>query len=611
MRALFADLHVRLAEMEGRLQWQTSHVDSRQREVMSHLGKKSGSQPSRTSPRLSPPVPESAGRKEDPPSPSYLKDSANEEIINCSPCSDITLEIAEENASQPSVQKPSGPVVKLTSDLLFEPELPDEPLPMVDPARISTGSEALSQKSSTKTNSRRSNFNQKLLLANANSGSPTLEDLVRIRATKREQGTLARGASRGTLGDIAKSLYGERLLFGDIGIKRQDLAEDLYDVSVFYKPTGIWQAVARSEWFSNLTLLVICANTVYIGIDADRNDAEVITDAHILFQIFENSFCVFFTAEWSIRFFAFRYKRDCIKDTWFKFDTALVVLMITETWILPFTLGSAGTGIPTGMVKMFRLLRLFRMARLMRAFPELVAMIKGVRVAAKAVLSALFLAVMLIYIFGVIMFITVQNAESRRVKKWFGRLYTSMWTLLIHGTFMDSPHYIFNDLVDNDEILACILMVLFIMASALTVMNMLIGVLCEVVTQVAETEKEDNAVKLVKENLLVIIRELDEDGSGSISKRELQLMLDHEAALKCLDDLGVDLGYFMEIMDMFYSETEDIQTHRIIDVILMLRANRAPTIKDIVHGQKYTRWKIKTSLQGIEEHLGELVKHDA
>merc|ERR1740121_1450995 len=120
---------------------------------------------------------------------------------------------------------------------------------------------------------------------------------------------------------------------------------------------------------------------------------------------------------------------------------------------------------------------------------------------------------------------------------------------------------------------------------------MLIGVLCEVVTQVAETEKEDNAVKMVKDNLLTIIRELDEDGSGSISKRELQLMLDHEAALKVLDDLGVDLGYFMEQMDMFYSETEDIATHRIIDVILMLRANRAVTIKDIVHGQKYTRWK--------------------
>ena len=34
----------------------------------------------------------------------------------------------------------------------------------------------------------------------------------------------------------------------------------------------------------------------------------------------------------------------------------------------------------------------------------------------------------------------------------------------------------------------------------------LTGVLCEVVTQVAENEKEDNAVKLVKDNLLVILR---------------------------------------------------------------------------------------------------------
>merc|ERR1719253_319373 len=174
-------------------------------------------------------------------------------------------------------------------------------------------------------------------------------------------------------------------------------------------------------------------------------------------------------------------------------------------------------------------------------------------------------------------------------------------TLLLYGTFMDSIGYVFRDLKEDNQTLAQVIMLLFVLASALTVMNMLIGVLCEVVTQVAETEKEDNAVKLVKDNLLVIMKEMDEDGSGTICKAEIQQMLDNEAALETLGNLGVALGYFMEQMDMFYSETEDIATHRIIDMILMLRANRPPTIKDIVHGQKFTRWKITSALTDFEE----------
>jgi len=230
-------------------------------------------------------------------------------------------------------------------------------------------------------------------------------------------------------------------------------------------------------------------------------------------------------------------------------------------------------------------------------------MIKGVRVASRAVLSALLMIFLLIYIFGVIMNIMLKETDHPLVYEKFGRLGPTMKTLLLYGTFMDSIGYVFRDLEEDGKMLAQAIMLLFVLASALTVMNMLIGVLCEVVTQVAETEKEDTAVKLVKDNLLVIIREMDEDGSGTISKEEIQQMLSNQAALEVLDNLGVDLGYLMEQMDMFYSETEDIAAHRIIDMILMLRANRPPTIKDLVHGQKFTRWKITSTAAALEEHI--------
>jgi len=407
----------------------------------------------------------------------------------------------------------------------------------------------------------------------------------------------------GDTDDQARSTVANQHFQEHCGNANADLAQEIYDVSMFYYDTGYAQQIARSELFSNITLAVIAANTVYIGVESDNNDAGEDETPHLSFQVSDQLFCAFFTFEWLVRYLSFRFKRDCIKDMWFKFDSALVLLMVLETWILPVFLGSGGLGIPTGMVKMLRLLRLARMARLMRAFPELVAMIKGVRVASRAVLSALLMNVMLIYIFGVIMNIMLKESDNPLVLDKFGRLLPTMMTLLLYGTFMDSIGYIFRDFREDGQNLAQVVMLLFVLASALTVMNMLIGVLCEVVTQVAETEKEDNAVKLVKDNLLVIMREMDEDGSGDISKEEIQELLNNEAALEVLENLGVDLGYLMEQMDMFYSETEDIAAHRIIDMILMLRANRPPSIKDVVAAQKFTRWKITSTVAALEDRM--------
>ena len=56
-------------------------------------------------------------------------------------------------------------------------------------------------------------------------------------------------------------------------------------------------------------------------------------------------------------------------------------------------------------------------------------------------------------------------------------------------------------------------------------MSMLIGVLCEVVSQVSRAEKENAAVKLMRNTLVDKMKTLDEDGSGSISKDEMRAVL--------------------------------------------------------------------------------------
>merc|ERR1712100_104438 len=104
-----------------------------------------------------------------------------------------------------------------------------------------------------------------------------------------------------------------------------------------------------------------------------------LTQAHWGFQIAEHMFCSYFTFEMTVRFCAFRRKRDCLQDTWFKFDFGLLAMMVLETWVEPVVIYATGIKqtLPIGPVKLLRLLRLARLMRLLRNLPELVTMITG------------------------------------------------------------------------------------------------------------------------------------------------------------------------------------------------------------------------------------------
>eukprot|EP00747_Dinoflagellata_sp_TGD_P222930 gnl/TRDRNA2_/TRDRNA2_94598_c0_seq1.p1 gnl/TRDRNA2_/TRDRNA2_94598_c0~~gnl/TRDRNA2_/TRDRNA2_94598_c0_seq1.p1 ORF type:complete len:586 (+),score=119.53 gnl/TRDRNA2_/TRDRNA2_94598_c0_seq1:62-1819(+) len=441
---------------------------------------------------------------------------------------------------------------------------------------------------------------------------PAPRDTVRTRATTNDRKSAmvtadGRHRSQRETKTILERRLGRRQdLFEEMGPDKSDLSNKEYDVADMYWEDGVCQAIARSGLFANITLTIIGINSIYIGIDADHNDQDNLANADVGFQVCENLFCIFFSFEWLVRFFAFRHKVNCVKDLWFTFDTALVLMMIVETWLVPLT-ASGGVGIPTGMIKMLRLLRLARCARLIRNFPEVVAMMKGVRKASRAVASALLMLVVLVYVFGVMLFTLLKTEQDQIVSSRFRDLTTTMFTLLIDGTFMDNIGFVSRSLLETKSYIEAILLMWFVLCSALTVMNMLIGVLCEVVSAVAAAEKEDNAIRLVKGNLLTMLRELDEDQSGHISRDEIQRVLDDEASLETLYSLNVEVKYLMEQLDMLYEEEghdDELSIHQIMNLILMLRGDRPSLMSDLLHFQTFNQWKTAKQLERLEVHIG-------
>ena len=141
---------------------------------------------------------------------------------------------------------------------------------------------------------------------------------------------------------------------------------------------GCAQQIARHPFFDNLTILVVLANSIWLGIDADLNTEPILFNAHPAIIFGENFFATYFTIEILIRFLAFQRKVHAFRDLWFTFDLCLALLIIVETWVTPVILLLAGgfSGLPGGtvmlrLIRLVRLVRLTRLTRLLRSFPEL------------------------------------------------------------------------------------------------------------------------------------------------------------------------------------------------------------------------------------------------
>jgi len=390
-------------------------------------------------------------------------------------------------------------------------------------------------------------------------------------------------------------------MFGKNEHKHEKLDEAAYDVCNFYKTEGVAQAIARSGLFGKITLAVISINAVYIGIDADRNTADTLLEADPPFQISENLFALFFTFELVVRFLAFKHKRNCLKDAWFVFDSFLVSLMVLETWCLSAILllsgssGSGGVALPTGPLRLLRLLRLSRLVRLLRSLPDLLTLVNGIFAASKAVTSSLVLIIVLNYVFAIMMHMFLKDVVALHDD--FRTLGLTMWTLAMDGTFMDSTKERLDLLrslesdPDFDSAMAwmmILVMFAYILLTNITVMNMLIGVLCEVVSEVKGRDQEKIAITFMKQHLRGMLEALDVDNNGQIAKDELADLLTVPVAVKVLEELEVNPSNLIDMTDSLFEadadagRVQEVTREELMEVILKIRGNRAVQMEDIV-----------------------------
>jgi len=337
----------------------------------------------------------------------------------------------------------------------------------------------------------------------------------------------------------------------------------------------IFARIAYNPYFEMTTMGVIVSNAIWIGIDTNLNHGSMMEDGKLPLEpmsiVVENLFCVYFTFEVFVRFFAFDVKKKCVLDAWFVFDSVLVACMIIETWIMVIIEAIVGGKLsamgPLAVLRLLRLLRLARMGRLLRAVPELAKLVKGIVKAARSVIFILIFLILVMYIFAIILTGSLSDREkypltpycSQEVAKGlnetegcladheFGDLGQDLcasmgdtiMTLFTRGVLGDNLDETVQAILDQSVMLMWVFFVFLIITFA-TLLNMLIGVICGVISEAASEEEEAEAANSLRDTIEEAFAEIDMDHNGLVSSKEWHQIKENESVREAFRNIGVE-----------------------------------------------------------------------
>merc|ERR1712232_1124671 len=147
---------------------------------------------------------------------------------------------------------------------------------------------------------------------------------------------------------------------------------------------------------------------------------------------------------------------------------------------------------------------------------------------------------------------------------------------------------------------------LFTCCASIVLMNMLTGIIVEVMHIVGAMEKEELMVNYVKKTMNEVLRstDIDQDGNEMLSVHEFQALLLTPGTARVIRDLGVDPVGLVDFADFLYRDRDEISFPEVIQLLVQLRGANQCTVKDIVDLRKFVAQELRYMEKHFQKHLG-------
>jgi len=322
--------------------------------------------------------------------------------------------------------------------------------------------------------------------------------------------------------------------------------------------------VANKAWFNLIIGVMLCVNTIVIGIETDYSRGRRLED-RLVFFVIEALFAVTFFSEVIVRMHHLGWEYAI--DPWNIFDYCLVVFGWTDVLVSVTDTGSGGLRLASSL-RLFRLLRVVRSIQGVKVLAGLWVVIQGLLDSYRTVLWVAFALWVFIFCFGAAL--CVLGGQDRfAFEFWYlghtyvGSVLRAMLTMLQVATFdrwaADVARPLFHVAPMATPVLfLCIFVVSF------GTLNILVAVMVErisVITADRRTHADQARVRMEAYMLESMVEDLhanDKDGSGDISQKEFKKIIRIPALVKKLGLLGItveEAESLFEIMDVNHSGT--------------------------------------------------------
>jgi hypothetical protein len=192
-----------------------------------------------------------------------------------------------------------------------------------------------------------------------------------------------------------------------------------------------------------------------------------------------------------------------------------------------------------------RMMQLTRLSKLLAAMPEMLIIAKAMVCALRSVLFTLLLLIATTYIFAIVCRMV---ATDVLIEKYFTNVPASMFTLMAHGIFLGRVDEVLFDL--KEESAGVFVLFLLFVLVGLSVAFIAVGVLLEVVSIVANGEKDKLIHAFFKKTFVEALGSALTTTDG-LSNHSLRGALENPVVAQCLCALQMDQKVLMNTPQLF------------------------------------------------------------
>lgn len=215
---------------------------------------------------------------------------------------------------------------------------------------------------------------------------------------------------------------------------------------------------------------------------------------------------------------------------------------------------------------------------MLKLFPEVVILLRGMVAAARSVMVTLLLLIGIVYIFALAIMQVAKGTEYGRNN--FSSVGQAMMSLILRGVIPDQRELV-EELMNEEPILG-ILSIIFVLIGSMMLMNMLIGILVEVVSAVSAMNKEQAEIEYAKRQMTLAFETLDTNHDKMICMTEISRLLEDPQAQIALQSMDIDVLGLADMTDYIFKDRMSLPLPEFMEEVLQLRGTNVAKVKDIV-----------------------------